>query len=164
MLTARPSVCITSILRMTTLDFASMAIDRTSGTLSSTIWTTVEANTAIICACLPVLRTAATQLVEHMQGILEKISSRRPGQASSSVEPALCHTNRGANSHTPRLNVVRWQASRTASESTQHIVPSSEESMIPMGLIAKRTEIDVHYDDDCSSSAQTDRSQRGGKA
>ncbi len=47
---------------MTTLKVSSKAPDQTYGTYRSTIWTTVEANAAIIAACLPMLRT----LVSHM--------------------------------------------------------------------------------------------------
>ena len=41
---------------MTTLDVSSKSNDQTYGTLNSTIWTTIEANTGIICACLPMLK------------------------------------------------------------------------------------------------------------
>lgn len=50
------SVCITSVLRMTTLSASSKSEDLTAGRLNSTIWTTIEANTGIICACLPMLK------------------------------------------------------------------------------------------------------------
>lgn len=50
------SVCITSVLRMTTLNASSKSQDLTAGRLNSTIWTTIEANTGIICACLPMLK------------------------------------------------------------------------------------------------------------
>lgn len=56
------SVCITSILRMTTLNSSSKSTDRTYGNLNSTIWTTIEANTGIICACLPMLKAPLTAL------------------------------------------------------------------------------------------------------
>jgi len=56
------SVCITSILRMTTLNASSKSKDQTHGSLNSTIWTTIEANTGIICACLPMLKAPLTAL------------------------------------------------------------------------------------------------------
>lgn len=52
-----------SILRMTTLDVSSKSIDATHGTLISTMWTMIEASTAIVCACLPMLRTPIQRLV-----------------------------------------------------------------------------------------------------
>ena len=41
---------------MTTLDLSSKSTDQTYGSLNSTIWTTIEADTGIICACLPMLK------------------------------------------------------------------------------------------------------------
>jgi hypothetical protein len=55
-------VFATSILRMTTLDPASKNPDTTFGTLKSTMWTTIEASTAIVCACLPMIRTPIQKL------------------------------------------------------------------------------------------------------
>jgi hypothetical protein len=59
-------VCATSILRMTTLGQSSKALDLTQGTLLSTMWTTIEASTAIVCACLPMLRTPVQRLVPRL--------------------------------------------------------------------------------------------------
>jgi len=47
---------------MTTLNSGSKSVDQTYGTLNSTIWTTIEANTGIICACLPMLKGPLTSL------------------------------------------------------------------------------------------------------
>ena len=55
-------VFATSILRFTTLDAGSKAHDTTFGTLKSTIWTTIEASTAVVCACLPMIRTPIQKL------------------------------------------------------------------------------------------------------
>ena len=48
------SCWVTSFMRILTLDTSSRAADQTYGTLNSTIWTTIEANTAIMCASLMV--------------------------------------------------------------------------------------------------------------
>lgn len=48
---------------MTTLKTGSQNKDQTFGTLNSTIWTTIEANTGIICACLPMLKTPLARLL-----------------------------------------------------------------------------------------------------
>lgn len=50
-------VFATSVLRLTTLDVSSKTTDPTAGTLVSTIWTTIEASCAVVCACLPMVRT-----------------------------------------------------------------------------------------------------------
>lgn len=47
---------------MTNLDTSSRASDQTFGVLNSTIWTTIECNTGIICACLPMLKKPLTLL------------------------------------------------------------------------------------------------------
>ncbi|KAL9595103.1 MAG: hypothetical protein Q9219_006646 [cf. Caloplaca sp. 3 TL-2023] len=49
-------VCATTILRMTTLSPSSRNPDTTYGTMVSTLWSNVEANTGIVCACLPTLK------------------------------------------------------------------------------------------------------------
>jgi hypothetical protein len=59
-------VFATSILRMTTLDHSSKAPDATAGTLISTMWTTIEASTAVVCACLPMLRTPVQRLLPRL--------------------------------------------------------------------------------------------------
>jgi hypothetical protein len=59
-------VFATSILRMTTLDQSSKAPDPTEGTLKSTMWTTIEASAAIVCACLPMVRTPVQRLVPRL--------------------------------------------------------------------------------------------------
>ncbi|KAL8916255.1 MAG: hypothetical protein Q9208_008610, partial [Pyrenodesmia sp. 3 TL-2023] len=48
--------CIASLLRMTTLSRGSKNPDTTYGTLEPTLWSNIEANTAIFCACLPTLK------------------------------------------------------------------------------------------------------------
>ena len=62
----RTSVCITSIFRVTTLQPSSTSPDQIYGTLISTIWTTIEANTGIICACLPMLKKPLTMLFPRL--------------------------------------------------------------------------------------------------
>lgn len=50
------SVTVTSILRMQELKPGSRAIDQSYGTMSSTLWSVIEPNTGILCACLPLLK------------------------------------------------------------------------------------------------------------
>lgn len=56
------SVCVISVIRMTTIPFGSQAHDRSKGTVNTLMWAMVEANTSIICACLPMLRTPLSML------------------------------------------------------------------------------------------------------
>ncbi|OAX81977.1 hypothetical protein ACJ72_03680 [Emergomyces africanus] len=49
-------VCITSIVRATTLASSSSSKDGTWAAIPATVWSVVECNTGIICACLPMIR------------------------------------------------------------------------------------------------------------
>ncbi|KLJ11087.1 hypothetical protein EMPG_13607 [Blastomyces silverae] len=49
-------VCITSIVRATTLASSSIPKDVTWAAIPATVWSVVECNTGIICACLPMIR------------------------------------------------------------------------------------------------------------
>lgn len=51
---------------MATLNASSKSQDLTYGNLNSTIWTTIEANTGIICACLPMLKAPLTALFPNL--------------------------------------------------------------------------------------------------
>jgi hypothetical protein len=55
-------VFATSVLRMTTLANGSRAKDPLIGTVKSSMWTIIEASTAVICACLPMCRTPLQRL------------------------------------------------------------------------------------------------------
>ena len=162
MLTDRSfSVCLTSVLRMTTLSFASSSMDRTSGTLQSTIWTTVEAESAIICACLPVLRTAATQLRDRLCGLVHDWSPRARDRVSGSIAWVSNRASKSFGSAGSTFAELRWQPSEATSGSLQHVAPCDEETMIPMvppRAITKRTEIEVVFEEDCSSSSHSGKS------
>ncbi|CAI7624536.1 unnamed protein product [Penicillium pancosmium] len=49
-------VCVTTIIRTTTLVSSAADKDSTSGPIPATIWSVIEANTGIICTCLPVFK------------------------------------------------------------------------------------------------------------
>ncbi|KAK2760982.1 hypothetical protein FQN53_007824 [Emmonsiellopsis sp. PD_33] len=49
-------VCVTSIIRATTLAVSSESTDSTWAPILATVWSVVECNTGIICACLPMIR------------------------------------------------------------------------------------------------------------
>ncbi|KAJ5541011.1 hypothetical protein N7494_006087 [Penicillium frequentans] len=55
-------VAVTSIIRMQTLDASSTSSDTTYD-LASSVWTIVEENMAIICACLPMMWAPLTRLL-----------------------------------------------------------------------------------------------------
>ncbi|EED20891.1 plasma membrane protein Pth11-like, putative [Talaromyces stipitatus ATCC 10500] len=51
-------VCITSILRITTLDIATSHLDVAWNSIASSMWTIIEFNLGIFCASLPAFRSA----------------------------------------------------------------------------------------------------------
>ncbi|KAL2367032.1 hypothetical protein RJZ56_000119 [Blastomyces dermatitidis] len=86
-------VCIISIIRMTTIIGGSKAHDRSTDTVSALLWALVEANTSIICACLPMLRTPLSMLFPnlfppfHYGGeTLSRQSSITAAEAADTVE------------------------------------------------------------------------------
>ncbi|KAH7023893.1 hypothetical protein EDB80DRAFT_57346 [Ilyonectria destructans] len=54
-------VVVTSCLRVTTIDIAATSNDVTYD-ISSTMWTVIEMNVAIVCACLPMIRPVIVKL------------------------------------------------------------------------------------------------------
>ncbi|PLB50436.1 hypothetical protein P170DRAFT_381115, partial [Aspergillus steynii IBT 23096] len=61
-------VCITSILRITTLDIATSYLDITWNSIDSSKWTVIESNLGIISACLPALRRPLAFLSPRLFG------------------------------------------------------------------------------------------------
>ncbi|KAK3368472.1 hypothetical protein B0H63DRAFT_76543 [Podospora didyma] len=66
-------VIVTSCLRMTTINIAATSPDTTFD-IASTMWTIIEMNVAIVCACLPMARPL---LVKMFPKLLHPNSSRR---------------------------------------------------------------------------------------
>ena len=58
----------TSIVRMTTLQTGSKNTDITWTTTNSTIWSGIEINVAIVCACLPILRAPLQAIFPRLFG------------------------------------------------------------------------------------------------
>ncbi|KAF2223766.1 hypothetical protein BDZ85DRAFT_113975 [Elsinoe ampelina] len=75
--------CAASIMRMTTLAASSKSNDPTYGSYDATMWTEIESNTSIICACLPALRAPIIQLWRRMRG---KNQNTTYGSASHKLE------------------------------------------------------------------------------
>ncbi|KAI9043065.1 uncharacterized protein KD926_004568 [Aspergillus affinis] len=80
-------VCVTSIVRTTTLAKSAEDKDPTSGPIPATIWSVIEANAGIICACLPVYKQPLQYLLprlfgstHHSTGPTSRSKTRRKGQ------------------------------------------------------------------------------------
>ncbi|KAI1080746.1 hypothetical protein F5B20DRAFT_93426 [Whalleya microplaca] len=80
-------VTVTSILRMQTLDFSSTSSDPTYD-ITSSIWTVIEDNVALICACLPMCKGVLNWLFPT----IFQSSSSHTGSKSSGTG-ASCSNN-----------------------------------------------------------------------
>ena len=152
---------------MTTLDPASKSADQTYGTLISTTWTTVEAGTGIICACLPMLKTPLTFIFPRLLS-----NSSNKGTDGSHVHHARCDAGPESTEQTkkrpstfdswgrPESNedLIRTPSisggySRAAPSSEHQGFGKNEGKNIPMGVISKTTDVSVCYDDHDSISS-----------
>jgi hypothetical protein len=59
-------VVITSCLRITTLDILAKTPDQTYN-ISNVMWTIIEPNVAVVCACLPILRPFLAKLIPMLR-------------------------------------------------------------------------------------------------
>ncbi|KAF6222086.1 hypothetical protein HO133_001172 [Letharia lupina] len=155
------SVCITSILRMTTLKTGSKAKDQIYGTLNSTIWTTIEANTAIICACLPMLKSPLTALFPRLfpRGSADDYSNgsnaarRRGATTQDRTSPPAAYDGWGRlESKKPSQRTrMSTMISTAPARKGSSLGSSSEDTFrtdsqdVPMGNISKTTHVDVQY-------------------
>ena len=128
------SVCVTSILRMTTLDTSSKSKDQTYGSLNSTVWTTVESNTAIICACLPMLKLPLTLACP-------RLFPRSRGYASDATPP---HRNSGPY-RVPLVAVPVPTAGNSGRKNSHNLAFGKGPDDIPLGQIVRTTDVDVDY-------------------
>ncbi|MCJ1481570.1 hypothetical protein MMC06_001729 [Schaereria dolodes] len=145
-------VCVTSILRMITLNPASKSTDQTYGTLISTTWTTIEANTGIICANLPVLKAPLSMLFPRLfnshLSIGESLSlgrrySRRTPASTSRENSAA--SRRDQYGDTLTLNPSNTSTERPMTgESTESIV-RVESTGPPIRGIKKTTDVKVQF-------------------
>ncbi|KKZ65970.1 hypothetical protein EMCG_08264 [[Emmonsia] crescens] len=55
-------VCITSVLRSMTLNVATKNLDITWSSIDSSMWTIIETNVAIICACMPTYKAPLSKV------------------------------------------------------------------------------------------------------
>ncbi|KAJ6097560.1 hypothetical protein N7499_001934 [Penicillium canescens] len=68
-------VCITSIVRLTSLKKIADSTDPTYDNVAAAAWSAVECNTGIICACLPTLKPLLTRI---FPGMMTTFSASRP--------------------------------------------------------------------------------------
>lgn len=156
------SVCVTSILRMTTLDNSSRARDQTYGTLTSTVWTAIEANTGIICACLPMLKSPLATLFPRLfpRGSNEQYSAgsgtdrpRIPSSQNRNSPAAYGGWGRLQNKKQPRMLRISTSGDQApavnrSSEHSSNDTFGMDYKDVPMGHISKTTHVNVQYGKD----------------
>ncbi|KAK4125793.1 hypothetical protein N657DRAFT_568058 [Parathielavia appendiculata] len=121
---------ITSCLRVTTLDIFATSPDNTYN-VDNVMWTIVEPNVAIVCACLPVLRPFVVKLIP---GLRSKSygSQGNPGYASGKSRLTLGSQNKpdGARRDWVELAGVKSQGVHLASIRRPGSHTGSEESIL----------------------------------
>ena len=143
----RTSGCIASIVRMTYLIGSSKTKDPTWGSYSALMWTVIEANISIICACLPPLRGPAAAAFRRMRG------QEGPSTHDQSYNmKALSSAKQRKASLMGITELSNWQKrtenSAFATKGEEYATPrsGSEESIIPRALsvgITKTTKWEV---------------------
>ncbi|KAL7627222.1 hypothetical protein AAE478_003998 [Parahypoxylon ruwenzoriense] len=109
-------VVITSCLRVTTIDIQATTPDQTYD-IASTMWTVIEMNVAIVCACLPQIRPLIVKLFPKLMPAYRYSSRERSDKQTSyatSTSPKSYlgnNNNNGNNSNNKvhqRLEEGRW--------------------------------------------------------
>lgn len=167
-------VTLTSILRMQTLSFSSTSSDITYD-IASSMWTIIEDNTAIICACLPMCKRALAVVFpclafERHQKYNNKLSYETGGSRSQGSRNRSRWTQffdgsaklfEGSASKRPSVLVLDPRQVSTHSQAYTGCSPSEEFIMSPVhdgrraeslgseetGAIRKVTRYEVAYDD-----------------
>ncbi|KAK0630307.1 hypothetical protein B0T17DRAFT_488588 [Bombardia bombarda] len=97
---------ITSIFRLQTLSFSSTSPDTTYD-IASSIWTMIEINMAIICACLPVCRLPLAYVFPaHFSS---NGSEKKSGESDDSSDPKPSPTYPYPNATTPPAPGFQWE-------------------------------------------------------
>ncbi|OJJ48464.1 hypothetical protein ASPZODRAFT_130497 [Penicilliopsis zonata CBS 506.65] len=85
-------VCITSVIRLLALKKISGSTDPTYDNVGAAIWSAIECNTGIICACLPTLRPLISHFLPHILSTFSN-GSRSEGTVPLSQERAPTYWN-----------------------------------------------------------------------
>ncbi|KAI9821279.1 MAG: hypothetical protein M1827_004015 [Pycnora praestabilis] len=145
-------VCVTSIVRTTTLNVSAKTPDPTWNDINSTTWTVVEANVGIVCACLPILK-------QPLQAIFPRIfstggtSHSRSGPnyvLESKTDTVNGHSRTGSNyPHWGNVDGNIMSSIMPGRNTTYAEGRESEERIIDDGGagIIKTTEMSVSYGD-----------------
>jgi len=149
-------VIVTSVMRMTTLNTTSKSPDPTYE-VGATMWTIIEINLAIICACLPMCRS-------HLQAFFPRLFPGNEIRHAASAK-TLQYAGTSRNDWMPKSASKGPQASVIAgpdSGSEEYILQERgkviyhEFETKPEG-ISKSVKVSVKYEDDHGSLTSGDR-------
>ncbi|KAK2616193.1 hypothetical protein QQS21_000825 [Conoideocrella luteorostrata] len=143
-------VVITSCLRITSLDILATSPDMTYD-IANVMWTIIEPNLAVVCACLPILRPLVVKIFPALRskGYSNKYAS---GQASKSRATAGSHHARSRNdwvaiedSKSDGIHMASIQRSGSTAGSDETILGEARQSDGNGAGIQKTVEYTVEY-------------------
>ncbi|KAH8689164.1 putative plasma membrane protein Pth11-like protein [Talaromyces proteolyticus] len=112
-------VCITSILRLSSLNIATSHHDITWNSISSSIWTIIESNLGIICACLPALQPIISGIFPCIRMATYNRSYRSYNYGTNRY-----NSRQGYNLHGSRIENDRWNELQEPERPTSQIMSS----------------------------------------
>ncbi|KAJ5305978.1 hypothetical protein N7508_004993 [Penicillium antarcticum] len=143
-------VCVTTIVRTTTLVQSAENSDSTSGPLPATIWSVIEANTGIICTCLPVFRHPLQYLFPKFFASQSNIDHYNPYGACHT--PHLTPSERNLTS----AQDDAWRDDHSSKYGLEMLTPDGHRDSHG---ITKVTDIKVSYDRRSEALSQPARSK-----
>ncbi|KAF2225704.1 hypothetical protein BDZ85DRAFT_294173 [Elsinoe ampelina] len=106
-------VCVTSILRATTISITGSAVDRTWSSIDSSMWSVVEANLAIIGSCMPILKKPLTRIL-HLS-TTSSTKQSRSGMLNITAQSNLS-TNKSGGFPTTAVRSIHSRGGDSSSE------------------------------------------------
>lgn len=138
LLTGYESVVITSCLRVTTIDIQATTPDQTYD-ISSTMWTIIEMNVAIVCACLPQIRPLIVKWFPRLMPTYYYGSRERSDKSTSYTGGSLPRSYLGNNGRSlsrpdegkwTRINGTRTGQAGTTQSNIRQDGSNSEEYIL----------------------------------
>jgi hypothetical protein len=130
---------------MTTLNLEASATDTTWAT-SSTMWTTIEMNIAVICACLPQLRPIIIMIFPRFRQQTSSHNAGKSSHATGFAKSVMSHPG-GEESHWARVDAreaIHMTNIRKADTSSEEYILQDDGPM----QIHKTVEYNVSYSKD----------------
>ncbi|KAK8048152.1 PTH11-typeG-protein-coupled receptor [Apiospora phragmitis] len=140
------SVVITSCLRITTINVQATTDDQTYD-IASTMWTVIEMNVAIVCACLPQIRPLIVMVFPRlMPASHSRDRSERPPNSSSLAKSVSSPAKSNCSHWTDgeRQESIAMGAVRKSERSSEEYILSEDRTM----YIQKTVRYSVEYSGD----------------